>query len=287
MQGVYALVKTKKTTKPSLPKTSPASAKPSAKPRTATKAKAKTTARTLSWQDALNALPVDYESKINRSVGDVLFDAGNLRKLLTKEWPRLSKKSVLPSDIVTRLQHHTSHLEEAEGLWSEARQLRTPAKLVKAREQGRLLRSDAVAALRYFLRENDEVQARVDAIVDGDGDADLIDDLRKLATLIDEHRASLSRAELPAGGSNAFRKLGETLAEETSEQASDVKAAKALALRNRAYWALRELMSEIRAAGHYVFRKEPLTAAKFVDPLRSTASPKAPTTPPAPAKPPT
>lgn len=227
-----------------------------------------------SWQEDLLALPVSYEDKINRSVGDVLYDASNLRRTALKEWNTLSKKTLLASDALEQLKQRAEHLESAEAAWTDARKLRAPAKLVKAREQGRSLRSDAVAALRYFLRQDDEVQAQVDNIVEGDGDADLIDDLRKLATLVDEHSDALAKAELPKDGSDAFRKLAELLTDETSERASDVAGAKALALRNRAYWSLRELMSEVRAAGRYVFRKEPLTAAKFVDPLGNKSATK-------------
>lgn len=228
-----------------------------------------------SWQEQLLALPLSFENKIDRPVGDVLFEASNLRKTASKEWAALEKKSTLPSDALSQLKHLASHLENAEDLWSNLRKRRTPGTLAKAREKGRELRADTLAALRYFLRGDTEVQARVESIVEGDGDADLIDDLRKLAGLVDEHRGALAKADLPKASSDAYRKCAETLTEETSERASDVDAAKALALRNRAYWSLRGWMSEVRAAGRYVFRKDPLTAARFVDGLSSKRAPKA------------
>ena len=46
-------------------------------------------------------------------------------------------------------------------------------------------------------------------------------------------------------------------------------AARALMLRNRAFWAGHELAQEIREGGRYAFGDEPTLAAKFVSRYRS------------------
>jgi hypothetical protein len=220
--------------------------------------------------EALRALPARYERRPDRSIAESLYDANNLATLASKEWPKLQKKGGLEADTLDRLRVMRSLLERLEAEWTTVRKRTTPAAVERAREEGRQLRSEANAALRHFLRRDAEVQKRLSEISEGEGDADLIDDLRKLAALVEAHRDALRFAELPKDGSDALRKAAAVLSDVTSERKADSDAAAVQASRNRAYWSLRELMSEVRSAGRYVFRKEPKVAARFADPFRST-----------------
>ncbi|HEY8076838.1 MAG TPA: hypothetical protein VIF62_22080, partial [Labilithrix sp.] len=127
------------------------------------------------------------------------------------------------------------------------------------------------------------VQKRVDAIQEGRGIADLVDDLLKLADLVEENASRLRKADLPKDASNRARSLAESIGQSAAarpvERSGGQAGADLLALRNRAFWYLREAMDAVRDAGRYVFRNEPKKVALFrASTTRPTSSRKKPTT---------
>ncbi len=221
-------------------------------------------------------------------LSDVLHEARELDATLRKLGPKLVKGARLDGKVREELSRRRALLDVAEAAWLAARERLTPRNVVKTRATAEALKRDAVAALRYFLAEDAEVQLALDEIAEGSGDADLIDDLRRLAGLVEAHAEALRRADLPKHPSDKLRALAQTLADATADRAFDPEAAHAGAQRNRAFWHLRDLMDRVRAGGRYVFRND----RKLLKLFRATSTrAKRPTKPasaePAPATPPT
>ncbi len=97
----------------------------------------------------------------------------------------------------------------------------------------------------------------------GTGLADLIDDLKKLAALLDENQKALARADLPKHPADRARGLAESLSRGSADRGVDPVGAAAMSLRNRAFWWLREAMDAVRSAGRYVYRKQPKLLVAF------------------------
>lgn len=197
------------------------------------------------------------------SVMQVLHEARELLSIMTKLGPALQSRSLLKPGVAAELGARKRRLEASEAEWLAHRALRTPKAIDKLRKAAAEVRSDAFAALRYYAADDDEVQARLDLIGEGGGDADLVDDLGKLADLVDVHAATLKKAELPRKPAEALRKLAAELGDAVADRAVDPEGAELLRLRNRAFWMLLDTMDDVRAAGRYVFRRDPKVVSLF------------------------
>jgi hypothetical protein len=135
--------------------------------------------------------------------------------------------------------------------------------LKELRAEAERVKRAAFAAFRYFLRDNAEVQARLDEIAEGSGDADLVDDCRRLGNLVEQHAAAIKKAKLGTRPAEALRKAAEALGDAAAEQAATTVEVATIELRNRAFWHLRAWLDEIRAAGRYVFSAEPRRLVQY------------------------
>jgi flagellar hook-basal body complex protein FliE len=219
-------------------------------------------------QAELLALPKSYERSIDIPVSQCLQESRELEEVLKLYGVDLSEKGDLTKEARDTLKLRRAVLEQAENLWFGFRLALTPEEKRQARQDAEDLKRDLVAALRFFLRNDQELQRKVSAIQEGSGLADLLDDLSKLADLTEQHQAALSKAEYPqkqspATASSQARTLAETLGTTVAIEKASQTAAEAINLRNRAFWSLRELMDEARATGRYVFRKKPKLLVLF------------------------
>lgn len=235
---------------------------------------------------ALLALEASYAEGINVPVATILLEAQELQGVLGKLKKRLLSGSRLQESLLDGLGTRIEALDGAEGRWSEHRTLLLAGNKKKLRAEAEELRSDAIAALRHFAPGAPRTQAQLDLIVEGSGIADLIEDLKKLQPLLRSHSGELEKAQLPPKAGERLLALARALEEASSEAAgervSSDEARQALALRNRAYWWLREALDEIRECGRYVFRKEPDKARLFRSSY-SRKNQKSPASKPAPA----
>jgi hypothetical protein len=211
----------------------------------------------------LFALPDSYARHPDRPVADILQEANELVAIVKKHGKALYAKTRLDKRVAESLKARRSALASAESDWAKHRAKTTPKGLRALREEAEALKHDAIAALRYFVEEDEDVQAELDAIVVGTGLPDLIDDLEKLGSLLADHAAALKKADLPKKAASRARELARTLGEGTAAHATDREGAALLALRNRAFWFAREAMEAIRSAGRYAFRSEPALATLF------------------------
>lgn len=196
-------------------------------------------------------------------VKTLLQEARLLAGTATKDEAALVAGTDLADQPVAELVRRTSLMERAEDAWDADRARRASVDVVAVRAQGEAAKSAAFAALRYFLRGDAEVQARLDEIALGTGDADLIDDLRRLGNLVQDQAASLKKAKLAATAADDLRALAQQLADAVVGKQSDTTATRSGDLRNRAFWFLRAWMDEIRAAARYVFRADERRLEKY------------------------
>lgn len=234
--------------------------KPSAEPPRGGKKKSTLTAA--QRQELLDLDPA-YEAPIDHPVADTLQEAREIAVALSKLGKEIYKKSRLSKEVGASISARRDLLAAAESAWTEVRTLPLSSDLRAQRKDAEALKRDAIAALRYFLAADEDVERRVDGIVLGAGVADLVSDLNQLAELLEKHHAKLTRADLPKRAPERARELAEALGSGSAERTVDPEGNAAMALRNRAFWWLREAMDEIRAAGRYVYRDERKVLALF------------------------
>ncbi|HEX4449194.1 MAG TPA: hypothetical protein VH044_20790 [Polyangiaceae bacterium] len=211
----------------------------------------------------LDGLDAAYADKPDLPVANILQEARELGATMDKLGSDLVKGSDLAKGAAKDLDARRARLDVAEAVWSATRSRGTPTVITAAREDGESQKRDAFEALRYYLRDEGEVQLRLDEIAQGSGDADLVDDLKKLADLLEESGPALANADLPKKAPDALRAAAEALSGLAADRAVDPVSTKAQDLRNRAYWHLRHLMDEIRAAGRYVYRRDKKLVTAF------------------------
>lgn len=208
-------------------------------------------------RELLLSLDESLAERPDYSIAVVLDEARHLEVIVKKLGSELLKGAALDKNVRNELNQRRGRLDQAESAWLELRSRATPREILKLRSGAERLKRDAFAALRYFVAEDGDVQLRLDEIFEGGGDADLIDDLRKLADLAEANAALLAPAALPKEPVNKLRETAQLLADASAERAVDPDAATAIGLRNRAYWHLRTLMDQLRRAGRYVYRDHP------------------------------
>lgn len=239
--------------------------KPSSKPIKQKLAKAKAAKQKLSAEQraALLALPAIFEAPIDRSIADTQQEAEALRSALAKLGKEIYARSTLSKEVGQSIAARREVLDVTEAMWTQHRNASLSKSLREVRDQAEGLKRDAIAALRHFREDDSEVQARVEAIVLGTGLPDLIDDLKKLAILLEENASALSRADLPKHPADQARGYAESLSRGAADKVIDPVGAALISLRNRAFWSLREAMDAVRSAGRYVYRKQPKLLVAF------------------------
>jgi hypothetical protein len=161
----------------------------------------------------------------------------------------------LAPEIIETVRTALAAARQAQSDWSTLRDPRKPADQAGLEEAGRKLRSAAVAACRFTLRGDRNVQGVLDRIVQGDGIADLVQDLEDLATLVEQNLTALAPnkkfdapRQIPTLRDTA-REIRLGLAQYRTAGAQKT----AVDLRNRAWTWLDLHVSELRAAGRYAF----------------------------------
>lgn len=215
---------------------------------------------------ALKALGADYAEPLDRRVAEVLYETRELEAVLEKLGKELMGKSLLTAEMIEALPVRRKVLETAEDLWSREKSAAMSGDQKELRKEAERLKRDIMAALRYFLRNASngaEIEKRLDAIAEGTGLADLVSDLRQLSGLVEEHEAALSKADLPKKAASRALSLSDALSGSVKAYSDNDEAQKAIDLRNRAFWWLRDVVDEVRAAGRYVYRDHPKKLALF------------------------
>ena len=101
--------------------------------------------------------------------------------------------------------------------------------IVTLRKQGTDLKQIAIPALRHFMRDDREIQVRLDTIASGSGELDLSDDLIKLADLVEANMAALKTPEISKSMPALMRGVGGKISDAISERTSDVDSSRSCA----------------------------------------------------------
>ena len=154
----------------------------------------------------------------------------------------------------------------AEAAWNKERNEKQAAEREwKEKSPGAYsLRSDLLSELEFAFYEDHELQSAIDRIRDGNGDADMIQDLMDLSVLGKDHLEKLQETGFDAAmldqAENMADQMSVLLARANGTKDSNSESKE---IRDKAYSYLKELVSEVRRYGKFVFRKDEEHAAKY------------------------
>jgi hypothetical protein len=192
----------------------------------------------------------------NIPVGTYVQEADNLY-----EWCREDKETLtaqgLPWEFVTDLPMRAGALREAEARWNSQRFNKKEA----AKKWDRIspgayeLRDQLLQYFRFAFRKDHDLMKTVKRIAEGNGHADLIQDLNDLSVLGRDNTGLLGKINFDMNlldeAAEASRALSQLLAEVNTER-MEYKEAKGI--RDRAYTHLKEAVDEIYDHGQFAFR---------------------------------
>lgn len=180
-------------------------------------------------------------------------------------WAQEDKKALLDIGLdwnryILDLPIRTGACRYAQAVWMKERYSQEEAAKTWREEAPKAytFRNDLLADLRFAFRKRPDLLARVRTISDGEGDADMIQDLMDISVLA---KANMTELEVI---NYDFTRLD--LAEQQSDSLAELLAkangatldnSKAKDIRDRAYTHLKEAVDEVRNTGKYVFRKDP------------------------------
>ncbi|MCX4243132.1 hypothetical protein [Paraliomyxa miuraensis] len=214
----------------------------------------------------LHALSSSSITEPNAPMAVALQEANDLHTVVqtADTWERLLKVGVDPK-LLDTLPIAVTAARQAQSRWVVVRD-RSKEQAQREREQAAMeLRADVVAACRWNLRDDPKALAVVDAVMQGEGIVDLIQDLQDLAALVAEHEAGFDADDTfdASAQAEAARSTAEELSAGLSESRTPGDHEAAKDLRDRAYSHLATLVANVREAGRYAFRKDPRRAAAF------------------------
>lgn len=208
----------------------------------------------------LEALPLDDVQPPRTPVDIILQAAENLWVWAQEDQQALISKGIDWALYGEDLSIRAGACRYAQAIWMKERYSQEEAAKLWKEESPKAyaLRDDLLADLRFAYRKRTDLLARVRAITDGDGDADMIQDLTDISVLakantqelmvINYDLDTLDLAEQKSG------ELAETLAKANGSRLDNSKAKET---RDRAYTHLKEAMDEVMNTGKYAFRKDP------------------------------
>jgi len=214
----------------------------------------------------LLSMPAEVISAPNLPMAVAIQEANDLLTHISS--PPIGDKLLsvgLPPTHADSLARAVRAAKEAQSEWVLVRD-RTKSERQREREQAaHRLRLDLLAAARWNLRGDRVALGTLSAIAQGEGVADLAQDLNDLAVLLEQrasrfdpdHSFDVQRAVADA------RAHARELSAGTSEERLQTEQATAKDLRDRAFSYLDQLVDEIREAGRYAFRRDPQALKPF------------------------
>lgn len=158
----------------------------------------------------------------------------------------------------------------AQSEWAVVRDRSKSQGLRSLEEKGYALRQSLLQSCRWNLRHNRIALVALTGIAEGEGVADLVQDLLDLAYLIETNMAVFAgdqSFDAQTGMQEARSVAGDLQAGASAEKLTTEQTA-AKDLRDRAYTYTADRVTQIRLAGRYVFRDDPAMASKFASAYR-------------------
>ena len=160
-------------------------------------------------------------------------------------------------EMVARLERYTNGLRAAQAICVAERTRGRNDDNIAQVEDAETLREDLMAGATLALRNDTDGQRRVAEIREGEGLADLIDDLRNLSILITEKRSLFEAINMDVD--TMATKASET-SQGLQQMLSEEDVAKSLTnskeMRDRVYTLAKDALKEIRLFAAYAFRKD-------------------------------
>ncbi len=208
----------------------------------------------------LDALSQDEIKTPAQPVEVITQEAENLFIWVQEDKEVLMSKGLDWNTFVLDLPIRTGACRYAQAVWTKERYSQEEA-LKEWREESPKayeFRNDLLADLRFAFRKRPDLLPRVREITDGEGDADMIQDLMDISVLgkanleeLKKIKYDLKRLDIAAQQSDS---LAELLAKANGATLDNSKAKE---MRDRAFTHLKEAINEIRDTGKYAFRKDP------------------------------
>lgn len=209
--------------------------------------------------EQIKAIPPDKIIEPNLPVDTAAQEAEN-----THDWALSDKTELVAANLdwslVESLPARAGALRKAESNWFSERFAKGEASLKWDRESpgAYKLRDKLVHDMLFAYRKNDEIHARIQAIAEGTGHADMIQDLSDLSVIARKNPEQLKTIK-------QFDFKDIDIAEQfSSEMARMLAGAKATAgvteakiIRDKAFTYLKTALDEVRAVGQFVFWKRP------------------------------
>jgi hypothetical protein len=162
----------------------------------------------------------------------------------------------LEADFVVRLSQAEAALRFAQADWTRVCAQRKPEEQMEEERKGYELRARVVTACRWNLRRDRQAMGALEAIMEGEGVADLMADMDALALLMEAHKEAFAkdvRFEVDAEA-RALREQAARIREGAGVGATSAEGRVVVLWRNRAWTHLRAVLGEVREAGAYAFK---------------------------------
>ncbi len=208
--------------------------------------------------EAIKAIPDENVEQPNLPVDVALQENENLHKWGLADAAKLATAGI-SQEMLDEFPVRIGACREAESIWNKdfrsqkEAQKEWSAQSPLAYEQ----RDRILHTMRFAYRKDEALLKRVAAIADGNGHADMIQDLNDLSVLGKENpepltAVSFDLAELDTSG-NTSDSMASLLAEANGDKAEQNESK---VIRDKAYLYMKELADEIRAVGKFVFWKD-------------------------------
>ena len=141
--------------------------------------------------------------------------------------------------------------QEAQSLWAMAYEKEKPVDQKTAEEKGFALRTKVAKKARFALRKNKAGLAVLSQILEGEGIADLVQDLDDLGMLLKHYSAAFARNRNfdAVATTTELTALATTIRSGLAGFRMSTAQSKAVDLRNRAWSFLDDLLGDVREAG--------------------------------------
>ncbi len=180
-------------------------------------------------------------------------------------WAQEDKKALISKGLdwetfVKDLPIRTGACRYAQAVWTKERYSQEEAAKTWREEAPKAyeFRNDLLADLRFAFRKRPDLLSRVREIANGDGDADMIQDLMDISVLGKSNLSELEKIKYDLKQLNIAELKSDSLAELLAKaNGAILDNSKAKEIRDRAFTHLKEAMDEIKDTGKYAFRKDP------------------------------
>jgi len=208
--------------------------------------------------DTIKAIPDGEINEPSMPVDVFLQEAEDLYHWSLDDAEQLAVVGIT-AEMISDLPVRAGACREAQSIWNKDYRSQQEAQKAWAIQAplAYAFRNDLLQSLRFAYRKDESLLSRVRAITDGNGHADMIQDLNDLAVLGRENPDPLTAigfdlSQLDLAATRADE-LADLLAEANGDKA-DPNESKVI--RDKAYAHLKVLVDEIREAGKYAFRND-------------------------------